>query len=138
MGLHTINFEFEFNGRSYFFSRSSTQRTTINKCDGKFNFIEEINIKDFLSFLQEQYGVDFYGSSFRELISRYFRIYGKNNHDEKKPLHSDPREKNVAAITALEKLFNSFEVIESYRTEFEKVSDKLAALKKAKKQYVIS
>ena len=138
VGLHTINFEFEFNDRSYFFSRSTTQRSTINKCDEHFNFVEEINIKDFLSFLQEQYGVHFYGSSFRELISRYFRIYGKNNHDEKKPLHSDPREKNVAAITALEKLFNSFEVIESYRTEFKKVSDKLDALKKAKKQDVIS
>ena len=138
VGLHTINFEFEFNDSSYFFSRSTTQRSTINKCDEQFNFVEEINIKDFLSFLQEQYGVHFYGSSFRELISRYFRIYGKNNHDEKKPLHSDPREKNVAAITALEKLFNSFEVIESYRTEFKKVSDKLDALKKAKKQDVIS
>lgn len=34
VGLHTINFEFEFNGRSCFFSRSTTQRTTINKCDG--------------------------------------------------------------------------------------------------------
>lgn len=138
VGLHTINFEFEFDRVSYFFSRSTTQRSTVNKCDEKFNFIEEIKIKDFRVFLQEQYGIDFYESSFRELISRYFRIYGKNNHDEKKPLHSTPRENNTNAITALEKLFKSYEVIESYRTEFKKVSDKLDALKKAKKQDVIS
>lgn len=138
VGLHTINFEFEFDGEPYFFSRSTTQKSTVNKCDEQFNPIKEINIKDFKEFLQEQYDVDFYGSSFRELISRYFRIYGKSNHDEKKPLHSTPKEKNVEAIAALEKLFNSYEVIESYRAELKKVSDKLDALKKAKKQDVIS
>lgn len=138
VGLHTINFQFEFDGIPYFFSRSTTQKSTVNKCNEQFHPIEEINIKDFRGFLQEQYKIDFYGSSFRELVSRYFRIYGKNNHDEKKPLHSTPKEKNTEAITALEKLFNSYEVIESYRTEFKKVSDKLDALKKAKKQDVIS
>lgn len=138
VGLHTINFEYEFNGNSYFFSRSTVQKSTINKCDEQFNFIEEINIKDFLFFLQTQYGIDFYGSSFRELIGRYFRIYGKNNHDEKKPLHSTPKENNVAAITALEKLFDSYEVIETYRNELKRVSDKLDALKKARKQDIIS
>lgn len=138
VGLHTINFEFEFNEESYFFSRSTTQRSTVNRCDDHYNPIKEINIKDFNNFLQEQYDMCLYGSSFRELISRYFRIYGKGNHDEKKPLHAFPKEKNADAIIALEKLFNSYEVIESYRTEFKRVSDKLDALKKARKQDVIS
>lgn len=68
VGLHTINFEFEFNGESYFFSRSTTQKSTVNKCDDHYNLIEEINIKDFNNFLQEQYDMCLYGSSFREWI----------------------------------------------------------------------
>lgn len=138
VGLHTINFEFEFNGEKFYFSRSTTQRSSVNKCDDQYNPIKEINIKSFNSFLQEQYDMCLYGSSFRELTSRYFRVYGKGNHDEKKPLHSTPKERNEDAIVALEKLFNSYEVIESYRTELKRVSDKLDALKKARKQDVIS
>lgn len=46
--------------------------------------------------------------SFRDAVGRYIRVYGKNNCDEKHPLHYFAREENKKACDALVKLFDAY------------------------------
>ena len=80
---------FEFS-KKYYFSRDTANKSTVYKTDENFNHLEEISVEDFRKFLKEQYNLDFYLGSFRDAVGRYFRIYGKENHNEKDPLKAAP------------------------------------------------
>ena len=45
-------------------------------------------IGQFTIWLTQRYGMDLPGVSFRNTLSRFFRICGKNNHNELKPLQT--------------------------------------------------
>ena len=61
--------------------------------------------------------------SFRDLVTRYLRIYGRDNLDEKRPL-SIRQEKQESAIAALLKLFNMYSNIEQLRVVYKEEKDK--------------
>lgn len=137
VGVHEVHFIFEFSKKHYF-SRDTANKRTVYKTDKNFNHLEEISIADFREFLKEQYNLDFYLGSFREAIGRYFRIYGKENHNEKDPLKAAPNEATNNAIKALEKLYDSFRILEEYQQAIKDLSSKIKASEDAKKQNVIS
>lgn len=58
-------------------------------------FKEGLNVvlgKEFANWLKEKYHIDFTGLSFRETMSSFFHIYGKENTDERRPLKGLPGE----------------------------------------------
>lgn len=56
--------------------------------------------------------MDFAGVKFRNTISRFFRIYGKNNYNELRPLQMrGGTEAQESAIHVLVTLFNQYESV---------------------------
>ena len=128
VGSHTINFMYEFDKTKKYFSRNTTKSDVVNICDENYNILESVPLEKFNEILQGLYDLDLYKSTFRNLIGRYFRIYGKENYDEKNPLHGHKKENFKAAILAIEKLFDVYQVIEEYKKNYDEISDKLKAL----------
>lgn len=137
VGLHEIDFIFEFS-KPYYFSRDTVNKNTVYVCDSNFNKVEELKIEDYCSFLKSQYNLDYYMGSFRELISRYFRIYGKDNHNEKEPLKAHINETKKNAIKSLEKLYDSFKIIQEYQEAVNSLKEKIKTANDARKQNIIS
>jgi predicted nucleic acid-binding Zn-ribbon protein len=115
VGHHTIKFEFEFDGTPYFFSRSTNHPSVINRCDSKFNFIDEIKVPDYREWLFNEYKIQLDHISFDEIVERFFRIYGHGSHNEHKPLLGEHESMNTA-VEYLMKLFGKFDDIQNLKT----------------------
>lgn len=108
VGTHRIYFTFEFSGKKYIFYRSTDNYQEVVRCNDNFMPQEVLSIENYCDFLFDHYGIDLPLTSFRGVISRYFRIYGRDNLSEKKPLNIVPSEKGEDAIRELMKLFNYY------------------------------
>ena len=94
IGNHTIFFAFKFDGTPYYFARSTESPTDIHVCSEGYVLTGVVWTKQqFADCLKEKYHIDFAGLSFRERMSSFFRIYGKENTDERKPLKGLPGER---------------------------------------------
>lgn len=133
VGSHTINFMFEFDNEYHYFSRNTTKSDEINICDENYRVRDTISLDEFNKFLQVSYDLDLYKSTFRNLVGRYFRIYGKDNYDETKPLQGFKKESNADAILSIEKLFEVYEIIEEYKENLKAITDELKALNSTRK-----
>ena len=133
LGDHTIFFAFEFNGKKQRFARSTKTPDLIHLCDDKNNLTEETWEKaEFLMWLQENYQADFHGISFREAISGFFRIYGKDNLDEKKPLYGiqgDTMERSIKRVICL---FDRYQQIEVLNARKDEQREQLSVFRKAR------
>ena len=112
---HTIDFIFEFDGISYFFSRSTSRPSVVNRCDSKFRVIEEMPLQKYRGFLFDEYKIHLQGISLSEIVDRFFRIYGHGNHNEHKPLQGE-RETMATAVEYLLKLLDKFQDIQKLKT----------------------
>jgi hypothetical protein len=131
VGPHTIQFAFQVGTMKHYFSRRTDSHNIVTRCDEKYVAIEAMSIKDFRDFLKKVYDIALPSLSFRNLVTRYFRIYGRKNHDEKFPLRSVPQEPEGEAISALLKLFNRFSDIEESKNKSETAKDMVDTLKKS-------
>ncbi|HIT93117.1 DUF2326 domain-containing protein [Garciella nitratireducens] len=130
---HFIKFAFKFDNQHYYFCRDIVDSEEVSVCDKNYNIQKTIPLQEFKDFLFSKYNINLPHVTFRDVVGRYFRIYGKDNHSEKKPLHSTSSEPAEKAITALEKLFNVFDRIQEYKTVESMKKDKFATFKKARK-----
>ena len=122
VGAHDIYFKFKFAGTVYHFSRSIIERDTVWKCDQEYNKKGSIHLDEYCKWLSKMYNMELYDLSFRNAVGRYIRVYGKDNCDEKHPLHYTPKENEQVAVWALIKLFDKYKAIEeiSLRAELSK------------------
>ena len=134
---HTVKFAFDFDGRMEYYSRGIVTPTEVNKCDSDYNVLETIGIKEFREHLFQQYRIDLPSITFRDVVGRYMRIYGKDNYSEKRPLEAASKEKESNGITALEKLFNYYSQIEEYKIEAKKKEDRKKTFNAAKKENLL-
>lgn len=88
VGQHVINFAFEFDGKDYYFSRSTEDFQYVNVCDEEFNPIEDkiLSTDEYRDFLSKQYKLDLPKLSFRNAVGRFIRVYNRETTDEKHPL----------------------------------------------------
>jgi hypothetical protein len=133
IGRHIIQFIFKFNGQSYYFSRDTFNHNRVNKCDAEYHIIDNITIDDFRNFLLDNYGIALPSLSFRNMVSRYFRIYGRDNLDEKHPLLSFPKEREADAIDVLIKLFNLYANLDNLKKALQAEQEKEKAYKQSVK-----
>ena len=112
IGEHTIQFEFCFDGKRYFFSRGTATFSTVEQCDENYKAVKTWDVQQYREFLAEQYHLDAAGLSFRETVTRFIRVYHRENHNELRPLDSHPKEKGADVIKFLLKLFGRFVALE--------------------------
>ena len=134
---HTIKFTFEFEGKKEHYSRCIVTPDVVNICNAAYAVIGTMSIDDFKQHLQKAYKMDLPGAKFRDMVSRFMRIYGKGNYNEKFPLEGFPKDTMQNGIVVLEKLFNYYSQIAQYKEECKKREDKSKAFKKAQKEEVL-
>lgn len=115
---HTIKFQFVFDNVPYYFSRSTDDENTINRCNAQYEVEETMPLKLYLQFLQDSYGLNQFGLTFRGAVSRFIRVDRRETMDEEKPFASAKRETDGDAILGMLKLFGEYEDV----AEQEKVS----------------
>lgn len=134
IGDHTIYFTFEFGGKPYYFARNTASPDDIHVCSEGYQLTGVTWTKaEFTNWLKEKYHIDFSGLSFRETMSSFFRIYGKENTDERRPLKGLPGESMQKSIDILVKLFDRYKDVEVFNGRLEEQKKKLAAYREARK-----
>lgn len=131
VGHHDICFCHVFNDIEYYYKRNTSTPSTIYICDSQYVILEEQPIDRFYSFLIENYGIRHGSLSFRNYVSLFSRIYGKENLNEKKPLDSRFGEPGNQSIDRLLKIFDEFDTIEEQKRIKEETKKRLNTFKSA-------
>lgn len=132
LGSHNILFYFEFKGEKFCFSRNTIDTSNVSVCNTNYEEIESIPLSKFKERLFELYNIQ-QKISFRDMVGRYIRVYGRDNLSEKRPLQAAVRETDEQAITALLKLFGVFGRFEEYKAIEKENKAKRDAFKDARK-----
>lgn len=134
LGNHTIYFTFTFDGIDYRFARTTDSSSNLGILDTNGNIISTKSKEEFISWLAEQYHLNYEGLKFRNTISRFFRIYGKNNYNELHPLQTrGGTESQKDAIKILVALFNRYEEVKAFEEQIHDADDRIAAFRQARK-----
>lgn len=131
VGVHEIRFCFQFGEELFYFSRSTGNHTVVQKCSETYEPLAEISVSEYCRFLAVKYGVDQTGASFRDMVSGYFRVYGRNNYDEKRPLTAFRNDKQEEGIRRLLQLFQKYERVEEMRAVLKEEEEKARAYRDA-------
>ncbi len=138
LGNHNIEFVFEFDGIDYRFVRSTAQANSIFRVDENDNILNEIDLQDFTDWLCKKYKMDLPGLKFRNTISRFFRIYGKKNYDEFRPLQDTGQSENQEkAIRVLVALYNQYAEIEAFEQQLKTAEARIDAFRQARRYQFI-
>ena len=138
IGGHTIFFTFKFD-KPYYFARSTEKPDTIFECDNTYNPTGNSMSRDkYVNWLKVKYKMDFQALSFRETVSTFFRIYGKDNCDEKRPLKGHLGASAEKSIMALVYLYDKGKDIEVYRNHLTEEKERLTTFKNARKFSFVS
>ena len=137
LGHHDFRFIFNFKNKDYFFIRSTNEYKFVSICDEKFRILKSIATEEFTAWLQEKYDCQLESLSFRSIVGRYFRIYGKENLNERKPIQYFEKETAPKSILALLKLFDKYKYLKAYEEQIEKLKkDKTTLVDAAKKNFI--
>lgn len=138
VGNHDINFAFkDKKGQIHYFSRSTLVPTKVKICNSNYEAVDEIKIDDFRRLLlHDIYDINLLDVTFRSIVSRFMRIYGKNNYNEQQPLNIG-RERPRDAVLALEKLFDTYRTVKQFKEEKDKTDEQLKSYKSAVKFHYI-
>lgn len=138
VGHHEIFFAFEFAGEKFYFSRSTETADLIQICDDIYIPTDIIWKKqEYVTWLKEMYCLDFPDLAFRDTVSRFFRIYGKENLDERKPLRGISGEGMKKSIGVLVRLFDKYKDIEEFSMRLEEQAKKLKIFRDARQEKFI-
>ena len=132
VGNHKICFTFEFADGLHHYSRTISDPNHVNICNDNYISKETISIKKFREELLKGYNIQLYNASFRDIVSRFFRVAGKGNDSIINPLNNgSPSGSN--AITSIEKLFNKYQYVESLKTKLDNAQTKKSTYTNARK-----
>ncbi|MFM2595741.1 DUF2326 domain-containing protein [Vibrio harveyi] len=107
-----VGFTFEFD-KPYNFVRNTGTSDRIYHIED--NCV--LTVDEYRTFLNEKYKVDRYNLSFRECVSAFFRIYQRDNYNEKRPLDIVSKEKWLAIRKRVLKLFGEYSAISALEQE---------------------
>jgi len=111
LGHHEFNFTFEFDNIEFYFSRNTIDPNRVYKCTKDFEKYEEMKLNVFCKLLKKNYGIESESLSFREAVSTFSRIWGKNNYEVKRLLHVHHSDNNLETVSRLIKLFDEYNKI---------------------------
>lgn len=138
VGPHIIKFSFTFDNEKYFFSRNTDDTESINICNSKYEVEKKITLEQYTDCLKRLYGFGEKNITFRDVVGRYIRVYGKENLNEKHPLDVVRNEKTLQSVNALLKLYEMYEEIKELEELAKRKSDELKTFKNAQKYNIVS
>ena len=124
VGRHEICFSLKFGDKKYFFCRDTVEYRAVSVCNDKYKKVKQWTIAQYNDFLKIQYLSNAGTLSFRDAVSRYSRIYQKDNHNERQPLEVVAKESQRQAIVALLKVFGRYDLHADARAVAEEAADK--------------
>lgn len=136
-GSHSYNFCFIFSNVKYFYSRSVNTPEIIYVCDEKYEKISEISLDYFKETLKVNYNLNYCESSFRDLISPFSRIWGKDNINTDCPFNSYAKESSSKAINRLIDIFGLSGLIIHEKNILDNLLDEKSVLLKSMKANII-
>jgi hypothetical protein len=137
LGHHEFKFSFVFDKEEFFYSRSTNDYKFTTICDSNFNPIKKVKTDEYTEDLKQKYKIPLTDVSFRSIVGRYARVYGKENLNEKKPLQYFEKETKKASILALIKIFNKYQYIKEYEIQIDTLTEEKDVLLKAIKNEFI-
>lgn len=138
VGHHTIKYEFVFDNQSYYFSRSTDNSTTFNKCDSNYTVIKRLDKEAYCQFLKQKYKMNYPFIQFRASISPFIRAWGRETIDNKKPLKAAKDSPDKQGIDTLLRLFNRYSEIEQQKKYIEDAEDRKKVFVAAQKYKFIA
>ncbi|RQW23325.1 DUF2326 domain-containing protein [Bacillus sp. C1-1] len=132
LGHHEFFFTFEFAGLDYYFIRNTENWELVYESNSNMEKINEYTISAYTQRLYSLYQLNL-RLKFRAIVSKFSRVWGKNNDDIKKPLHNVANEKSKDTIMDLIKLFNLYEEINKQDKNVKILDDQKKVLNKASK-----
>ncbi len=131
VGNHTINFAFKFDGRIEYYKRSTIEPRNVIPCNQAYEQDgDPIEIEDFRKHLKKSYAIQTAQNSWRSIVGRYSRIYGRDNCDERRPLKYGDETVELA-IMALEQLFGIYNLVKEYEDFYKEKNTRSTVRKKA-------
>lgn len=124
IGHHEIKFQFEFNNKTLYFIRSTSNPNYVYKCDINYSKIQKISIELFKNNLLELYKIDKSGLRLRQYISPYFRIYNRGTHNEYRPLNATVREADNSGISCLLMMYGLYNDIKDLNEKYQIALDR--------------
>lgn len=97
-----------------------------------------MNLAQYREWLLSQYSMDNLGGTFRDLVSPFFRIYGKDNLDEREPLRASAKESKDKCVARLLKLFDEYSQLKSLEEALKTAKEERGAFRTAQKYSYIS
>ncbi len=134
---HTIKFCFIFNDKPYYFSRSTDKPKFVNICNEKYEILETVSTEKYCEQLMKLYNIDLFDISFRQVVGRYFRIYGRDSSNEKQPLASYLGESQADSLLSFIKLFNCYQQIAHLHDDIEEKKKYKTAIVNANKYNLV-
>lgn len=134
---HEICFAFKFEDKITRFSRSTDNKDIVYICDENYEKQgDPITLTAFTNWLKKQYLIK-NQLTFRGIVNRYFRVYGRENDDETLPLRSAKSELLSTSIISLIELFDLYKVIEKDIEAEKEANEKKSVFSKAQDyQYI--
>ncbi|MFM5101633.1 DUF2326 domain-containing protein [Aeromonas veronii] len=122
IGDFDVGMVFEFD-KTYSFVRNTSTSNDVYHIEEQ----SVLTIEDFRIFLQKKYNIDKNSLSFRECVSGFYRIYQRDNYNDKRPLDNFHKEGWLSIRKRILKLFNEYSTIEKLeqnkKTETERKND---------------
>lgn len=134
---HEFFFSFVFGKEELYFMRSTSEYKYVNKCNSSYEIIERTSVDDYNTLLKEKYEITLPDVKFRYIIGRYFRIYGRENLNEKKPIQYFDKETAAESIKSLVVLFDKYSLLKGLETQLELLAEEKNLLNKAMKKELI-
>ena len=138
VGHHTVKFCFKFGDKLHRFSRSTDNKNEVALCDETYTPTETIGIEEFCIRLKALYKISLTDITFRNIISRYFRIYNRETSDEHSPLAGWKGESDRDSLIDFLQLHDAYAVIKEHHEEIRKKQDYKKAVKAAGSQKVVT
>ncbi len=124
VGPHTICFTFTFD-KPYYFARKTDEKDFVYVCNQGYVFTDKkLYIDDFCVFLKEKYGIPILDLTFRSIVSRFMRIYNRQNRNELLPLRAHDNETEKQSLLEMTKMFNLYEPLK----ELTRISDEASEM----------
>ena len=139
VGHHTINFEFDFYGKHYFFSRSTDNSAFVNICDENYNITNHLSKEDYCNFLAKSYRFASDNLLFRQVMSPFIRVWGRDTYDHSKPLKAAKNSPDKQGIESLLMLFGKYDGVNDQKEILKEAENRKNAFNSAQKyEYIAS
>jgi len=137
LGHHDYFFAFEFGEDICQFRRGTYEPEVIYCCNEDYETTSHITLEKYTAFLKVAYDIAIEDISFRNLVSLYFRVWGKDNLNVHKPLHTVQTTPNRDCISNLIKTFGYYDTIKTLTEDLKTKEEERKALSFAFKKRII-